>query len=599
MRWQLPDGARAAFLIGALAGCVRVLHLLDYARLPLFARPTVDAALYLEQAQRIAATGTLPEVFFKPPLYPYLLGAWLRCVGLEFFWLRLPFALLGALTAVLTWWLGRRLFDARVAFLAGCMQALQPTAVFFEGELLEVGLATCIQLGALLAVLQAGCAPRPRHRFAAGLALGLGCVAKPSFSAWALLALLWLGRRGAPLAATGLLLALAPVTLHNARHGDFVPVASNFGLNFYLGNNPWANGRMAPAPELPAEPARARRTATSLAVAAAGHELRPSQVSRYWFDRGLAEAAAAPLHTLVLLGRKLFYVCNGAAIADNEDLSGLPRYLWVYRLLPAGPWLLAPLGLLGLLLSRRTRELLLAQSFVGVQVLVLLPFFVVERFRLPWVPVLAVFAAWWLLRLHSFWGERRFWKTAATGVGVLGLCNLPLFGVREPAALDLDYKIGYAYLQEGNLDAALAAYRQAVERRPESALARNALGTLLAERGEDLDEAAALVQSAMALDASHTAHFAESLALVELRRGRPQAALDACARGLAAAPDPPLRGALLRRAGEAKIALGRAGEARTDLQQALELLPEGEPRQQVRVLLHDLEGAAETDSVPP
>ena len=599
MRWQLPDGARAAFLLGALAAVVRLLHLLDYARLPLFARPTVDAALYLEQAQRLAATWTLPEVFFKPPLYPYLLGAWLRCVGLEFFWLRLPFALLGALTAVLTWQLGRRLFDSRVAFLAGCLQALQPTAVFFDGELLEVGLATCLQLGALLAVLHAGSAPRQRHRFAAGLLLGLGCVAKPSFSAWALLALVWLGRRGATVAAAGWLLALAPVTLHNARYGDFVPVASNLGLNFYLGNNPWANGRMAAAPELPAEPARARRTATALAVAAAGHELRPSQVSRYWFERGLAHATAAPWRTLGLLGRKLFYAWNGAAIADNEDLSGLPRYLWVYRFLPASMWLLAPLGLLGLLLSGAGRELRLVQSFVGVQVLVLLPFFVVERFRLPWAPVLAVFAAWWLLRLGSFWPGRRFWKSAGAGVAALVLCNLPLFGVKEPAAMDLDYKMGYAYQQEGKLDAALAAYRQAVRRRPESALARNALGTLLAERGEHLDEAAALVQSALDLDATYTPHFAESLALVELRRGRPQAALAACDRGLAAAPEPALRAALLRRAAEAKITLGRTREARTDLQQALALLPAGNLHEQVRVLLHDLESSAETEGVRP
>ncbi len=583
--------------IGAIAAVVRIGHLIDFARLPIFDRPAADAALYLGFAQRIADAWVLPEVFFKPPLFPVVLGAWLHFVGLDFFWLRFPFALLGAGTAVLTWLVARRLFDARVAFLAGLLQALHRSAVYFDGELLEIGLATVLQLGALLAVLHTGQARQWRRLLGAGFLLGLGCVARPSFLAWGLVALVWLGRRRALPAAIGALVAIAPVTFHNAWHGrDFVLISSNLGLNVYIGNNPWANGRIAATPELPAEPARARRAAEAIAESATGHELRPSQVSQFWMQRGLAHAASHPLQTLGLLGRKLFYAWNGAAIADNEDLSGLSRYLWLFRCLPVGMWLLAPLGLLGLLRanSAAARDLVLARSFVWVQVLALLPFFVVERFRMPYAPALALFAAWSIVTLVT---ARRA-PLALVALALLMVCNLPLFGVRAAPAFDLDYRLAYAYHQRGELDAALAAYRRAVQRQPQSGLARNALGHLLAERGEQLDEAARLVESAFALDPDRTAHYAETLAMIELRRGDPEAALRACARGLARTTEPPLRAALLLRRAEAAHALGRVVAATEDLHAVRQLVSAGPVYERARALQERID-TAETKRTDP
>jgi len=599
MRWKraAPDGARACLWIGAIAAVTRVVHLLDFARLPLFDRPAADAALYLDLAQRIATTGVPHEVFFKPPLFPVVLSAWLQAVGLDFFWLRVPFALLGAGTAVLTWLVARRLFDARVAFLAGLLQALHRSAVYFDGELLEIGLATFLQLGSLLAVLHAARSRRWRGLLGAGFLLGIGCLARPSFLAWGLVALVWLGRRRAIPAAIGALVAIAPVTLHNAWHGrDFVLISSNLGLNVYIGNNPWANGRIAATPELPAEPARARRAAESIAESTLGHELSPSQVSQFWMKRGLVHAASHPWQTLGLLGRKLFYTWNGAAIGDNEDLSGLSRYLWLFPCLPVGMWLLAPLGLLGLLRAKSTavHDLRLARSFVWVQVLALLPFFVVERFRMPFAPGLAVLAAWSLVTLVTV--RRAPWIIAT--LALLVACNLPLFGVRDAPAFDLDYRIAYAHHQRGDLDAALLAYRRAVERQPQSGLARNALGHLLAERGEQLDEAARLVESAFALDPDRSAHYAETLAMIELRRGDPEAASRACARGLAQTTDPPLRAALLLRRAEAAHALGRAEAAAEDLRTVLELVTSGPVHERARALQQRLD-AAETKRSHP
>ena len=596
--WRQLDGPRAAWLVGALALLVRVGHLLDLSRLPLFDHPTVDAALYLQSAERIAASGGLAEVFFKPPLFPYVLGFWLRLVGMDFFWLRLPFVVVGAGTAVLTWHVARRLFDARVALLAGLFQALHQSAVYFDGELLEIGLATGIQMAALLALLRAG---RRRSALAAGLLVGLGCVARPSFAVFAVVALAWLGRRRLLPAFAGVLLAVAPVTLHNAVHGDFVIVSANLGLNLRIGNSPWANGRIASTPELPAEPARARREATRLAEASAGRALRPSEVSRFWLRRALGHAAAHPGQTAQLTLRKLYYAWHGAPIADNEDLRGLGRYLRLYGLLPVGMWLLAPLGLLGVVAARGTaaRELWLLRAYVWSGVLALLPFFVVERFRLPWAPALTIFTAWSLVEIWTRLRQRRPGGLVVVAAVLLVACNLPAFGVGDTPVFDLDYRIAYAYQQQGRIEAAMDAYRAAIERDPKAALARNALGTLLAERGESLDEAAALIEAALRLDPGHAPHFEESLALVELRRGNPQAALAACARGLAASPAPPLQAALRVRRAEALHAAERSPEAAVELRRALELGASPPVAQRARALLARLATEEQTGGTEP
>ncbi len=588
---------RAGALVGVVALLVRILHLVDFTRLPIFERPTVDALLYVDFARRFAATGELPEVFFKPPLFPVALGAWWNVVGESWFWLRLPFAVLGAGTAVLTWCIARRVFTPGVALVAGSLYALHAGAVYFEGELLEMGLVTFVHTAAFLLVLRSDASPRRVTAFVSGVALGVGIVARPTFVVFALLAIAMLGRRRLAWGVLGVCAAVAPVTLHNAvRGGDFVVVSSNLGMNFYIGNNPNANGRIVSTPELPAEPARARREAQRIAEIDAQRELPPSAVSRYWLRRGVEYAFAQPVRTARNLVRKMYFLWSGTPLSDNEDLLSLPRYLRVYALLPVGMWLLAPLGLAGLVLSRGAaspRGVWWARNFVVASVLAVWPFFVVERFRLPWTPILALFAAWLLVELgvRIRRRARAALPLALVALVLLAACNVPLFGVRQPPALDLDYKVAYAYHQRGDIDAALRAYRSAVERNPRAALARNALGYLMAERGENLDEAARLVREALSIDAQHAANFAESLAFVELRRDDPEAARAACDLGLASAPPGRTRTLLHLRRAEALRRLGELDGAARDARSALDSAASGDLRLQAQDLLRAIEAS--------
>jgi len=583
-------GTGAGIAIVALA--TRLLHLFDLSRLPLFDRPTVDAALYVQFARNFAEHGILPDVFFKPPLYPVLLGLWWQIVGENYLLLRLPGVLLGTLTAVLVWWLARAVFDGRVALVAGLLYALHAQAVYFEAELLEMGLVTCLQTAALLLVLRSAQDTSKLPAWIAGAALGLGCIARPTFLPVALVSLLWLGRRRWKPVLLGLCMLIAPVTLHNAwRGGDFVLISSNLGVNFYIGNNPMANGRIHPTPELPAEPAAMERQSFVLAQQSEHRLMRPSEVSRYWFRKGLSYAASHPAHTLELWGRKILYALHGAAVSDNEDLSGLRRYLRLQPWLPVGMWILVPLGLVGMVASRqRSRETRYLLGCFLAQFVVVLPFFIVERFRLVWAPLLAVFAAYALV--HGFVGLRRRHPgtvRAALAWGILlMLCNLPVWGVRDSVQFDFDYKIGYAWQQKGNVPAAMAAYRQSLLHHPDGALARNALGYLLAENGGDLEEAVGLIEDALRLDPSHSANYAESLAFVQLQRRDAAAALQACDRGLAATTRDATRATLQWRRSQAYRLLSDGDAERTALQEALRLAPQGSHAAAIQQRLQEL-----------
>src|SRR5437764_880657 len=115
-------------------------------------------------------------------------------------------------------------------------------------------------------------------------------------------------RRGGALAA-GLVLVLLPVALRNGviegGGGSFLPTTSQGGVNFYIGNNPQADGTYQPIVPGKQIPALERREPVRIAEQAAGRRLTAGEVSRYWLGRSLAWARQEPGAFLRLPVRQL------------------------------------------------------------------------------------------------------------------------------------------------------------------------------------------------------------------------------------------------------------------------------------------------------
>ncbi len=154
---------------------------------------------------------------------------------------RLAIALLGLVTIVICYLLGRRLSGPAAGLIAALLAATYPAFVFNTGRLLSEPLAEVTVPGAVLAFLWASDKPRKAAWLVPGLLIGLSALVRPEYLlfgiAFAVLALI---RRG-PVAAAALALAFAlpivPWALHVSDvEGRFVPISTGAGKALFIGS---------------------------------------------------------------------------------------------------------------------------------------------------------------------------------------------------------------------------------------------------------------------------------------------------------------------------------------------------------------------------
>src|SRR6202008_4070523 len=118
----------------------------------------------------------------------------------------------------------------------------------------------------------------------------------------------------------GLAIILLPVAIRNyAVGGGFYLTTSQFGPNFFIGNNANADGTYMSLRFGRGAPEYERQDATELAEHATGRALTPSEVSSYWTDRALDFITAHPAQWVSLVGRKFLLLVNATEMLDTES----------------------------------------------------------------------------------------------------------------------------------------------------------------------------------------------------------------------------------------------------------------------------------------
>ena len=164
--------------------------------------PVVDASFFDIWARTLAAGQVFQaQAFFKPPLYAYLLS-WFYQAGFSMTGILVLQMLIGAVTVLLTFAVGRLVFTPRIAFGGALITALLPILPFFETQLLGETWTTPLTLGSLLLVLRVVAGKTKavgRTQFFAGLLMGLAALGRPNLmlliaavAAW----LWWSGKSG-------------------------------------------------------------------------------------------------------------------------------------------------------------------------------------------------------------------------------------------------------------------------------------------------------------------------------------------------------------------------------------------------------------------
>ncbi|HVQ42545.1 MAG TPA: glycosyltransferase family 39 protein [Vicinamibacterales bacterium] len=119
----------------------------------------------------------------KPPLTFWLIGVSLATFGMHAIALRLPSLLVSTLAVVVTFLVGRRVFDVRIGLLAAAFQAVNGLLVSLSSgrrvaDHVDTLLLTCVELGVLAVVTGLDNRRVARSAWLAGAAMGLGVLTK-------------------------------------------------------------------------------------------------------------------------------------------------------------------------------------------------------------------------------------------------------------------------------------------------------------------------------------------------------------------------------------------------------------------------------------
>ncbi len=497
--------AFAAGLVFFVALAIRAFHLHDLAMHdPFYALPSVDGAVYDAWAKEILTGDWLGEgVLFMGPGYPAFMSAVYKVFGPSIPALKAIHAFLGALSCVLIWGIARELFDRRAAALAGGLAAFHGMLIFYGGTVTVVNLQVPLIAGLCWALIRTLRKPSYLGFALCGLLLGFSVLARQTVLVMAPLIALWIlfGMPDDPLRerfafkqrfawgstfGIAICLLILPFTIKNYVAGDdLVLLNSTGGANFYMGNQRKADGTW----QVPSIGTRTRidnpksmqAAFSQVAERENGRAMKASEVSSYWFGRGLDEIKADPSRWVRLELRKAVLFFNKAEIWNNRSYEVSRDFSRVLRMPLVGFGLIAPLGLLGLALSlARWRELVPVYGALGAYLVSAFLFFVLSRYRMPAAILLAPFAGFAAMRLIDTVraGDfRALAKSAFILVAFSALVHWPL-----PAENRMHmayYNLGNKFRELERWDEAVTAYRTSLDSVPGAISTHNNLAVAL------------------------------------------------------------------------------------------------------------------------
>lgn len=569
--------AAALGVVLTVALALRVAYILSRRNDLLFDHPVVDEERYVAMGRMLAA-GQVPDPrpWFHPPGLQYALALVFAAAGPGLLVPRIVQALLGTASVALAYVVARRLLGQRVALATAAVCAVHGVLVFECYELLPPVWMLATDLVVIWALLRARGRQRWGDALGAGVALGIAAIFGPTVLPFGALAAFWLRKPALVGAfAAGVALAIAPVTMGNWQRGhELVLISTNGGINFYLGNNERYDDTLAIRPGLHWDELKDRPHHSGVET--------ESGASAWYYGQGLAFWRDHPGDAAALYLRKLYLYFDGPEIPRDTDVRTLrsgPLGVLVSSQSPYVPdGLLVPLALVGMALSwKERRRWWLLHGFVAEQAVVAAAFFVTSRYRVPAVPVLAMFACEGVRRVVAAWsGPGPLASRAAPAAACVllgGALNLPTresaghFDAeldfyralalrnheRNPAA-SLSYfqlatredpsdarywfELGNTLDGMGRTRDAIPAWERAGEDDPWDARARRKATLALARLG-DLDAAIAVADANIASRAHDDASYAPdhmNLAMLCARRGSQARALDELAAAARADP---------------------------------------------------------------
>ena len=411
-----------------IALAIRGIYFFELSRLPYFDTilPVYDHSNFDLGALNFAEGDWLarsPNNSYSP-LYKYFLGVIYFIFGRNFFVVYGLQFVMGALGAVLIFLIGKRLFDARVGFLAFGGFSLYSTEIIYEGIILRAAFITFLGIVSFYMLIRLRDSSGPLMLVACALVLSLFFQSRPNtflcfpfiifyihryvFEAWEPQSRL----KGWGIFLVPLLLSFVPLLIQcYLVHGRFVFFDSSGPTAFMAGNfinYPGAGFDTILLKDFLKE-----------------YQMENLSAVSFVFQQIIID----PVGFLKMILRKLFFYFN-----DLEGPSNLSIYLYlenskVLSLMITHFSLFSALGLMGIVLALQKKEkIFLLYAFLVSLVMSVVVFHVVSRFRIPSAPFLILFAAYAVGRACNWWYRREYKPVAVFVMTFLIL----FYGLRVP-----------------------------------------------------------------------------------------------------------------------------------------------------------------------
>lgn len=434
-----------------------------------------------------------PGVIYSLPGYPIFLYLIYMLAGrsLDLIWFLQ--AGMGAISCGLTYLIARKIVGDRTGWVAAFLLVFYGPAIFYEAILIPTAAALLISLLTLTWWIYLPGAKHLTTWLIGGVLLGLSCLYSASNILFGFLLLsLWIPwmNHKIPLLrwkivglAAGILVIIVPFMLRNSHlSGGPITLTAHSGINYFIGNNPEANGGFLIPGFLTPSATGIIRDSHLEAESRDGRELDPYHASRFWWREGNSFLFGSPGQALKLWLNKLCLIISPQEYLDVGGGwgRGVSQFtLYRFPLISFG--FLAPFAMAGLLLTaQRERQRVLLYLYLSSHILAILIFYYQARARIMIVPVCAIFAAGSIKYIYLSLRQKQRKRVVFSGLIILAtflLANaqpifemrsatnlllfraqqelaedeLPLARIRIDQALDINPDLEGAYLLLGNL----------------------------------------------------------------------------------------------------------------------------------------------------
>jgi tetratricopeptide (TPR) repeat protein len=529
--WQI------SICVFLLAIGVRLFYLYESSANPSFDAPIVDSGTYDSLARMVAeGKGMNGEFFWQSFFYPSFLSIIYLASNSSIICAKIIQALLGCITCLLAYQLGKRIFNRGTGIIAGVMTALYGPLIFFESELLASGWAAFWSVALVLLFLKASSEKKMWLCVALGVCGALSILTHPTFlpfftasAAWLAIALYRSEKRWRQPALElggvigGFLLIVIPASVQNFRltgHFGFLPASG--GINLFIGNN------LNYTELLLARPGWGWEEVTSTPERA-GVIGDMWEDQKYFNEKVINFVLTEPFAFAKGLVHKTIQFLNPRELPRNVDIYLFSKWSRLLGLLAwkAGGFgfpfgVLLPLGLLGLVSYWRQIPVPLKLFLIFYPLSIILVF-IASRYRVAMVPVMSVTAAAGLLSLIRMIRGLYWHRIVIVGIccaGIVLLSTVPgpfpeeqvnfeaelyanvastemargqiqtaINHLNKALSLQSDYpsahaNLGMALTDIGKINEAITHYKIALDFKDDSPEVHNNLATALADIGE-------------------------------------------------------------------------------------------------------------------